>query len=85
MNTFIFLFGKHLLVSTVFYWIFSIGCDSVIDKSTQDLWTTASDLTVNGYKAIFDANGIETLQQSYAHLAKGGRLVTYGESKTVDT
>ena len=58
---------------------FSLGCDSVIDKSTQDLWSTASDLTVNGYKAVFDSNGIATLQQSYAHLAPGGRLVTYGE------
>ena len=54
------------------------GCDAVIDKSTQDLWTTASDLTVQGYKAIFDANGVETLQQSYNNLASGGRLVTYG-------
>ena len=50
----------------------------MIDKSTQDLWTTASDLTVGGYKAIFDANGVETLQQSYNNLAPGGRLVTYG-------
>lgn len=58
----------------------SLGCNSVIDKSKQDLWTTAADLTVNGYKAIFDANGIETLQQSYNNLAKGGRLVTYGSA-----
>jgi len=55
-----------------------LGCDDVIDKSTQDLWSTAADLTVNGYKAIFDANGVETLQQSYDNLARGGRLVTYG-------
>ena len=55
----------------------------MIDKSTQDLWSTAADLTVNGYKAIFDANGVETLQQSYNNLARGGRLVTYGEDPTV--
>ena len=52
----------------------------MIDKSTQDLWSTAADLTVNGYKAIFDANGVETLQQSYNNLARGGRLVTYGKN-----
>lgn len=55
-----------------------LGCDSVIDKSTQDLWTTAEDLTVSGYKAIFDANGVDTLQESYKHVASGGRLVSFG-------
>ena len=52
----------------------------MIDKSMDtDMWTTASDLTVNGYKVVFDANGIDTLQQSFNHLSPGGRLVTYGE------
>ena len=68
-------FSKELRF-VLFYSI--LGCDSVIDKSTQDLWTTAADLTVNGYKAIFDANGVETLQQSYNNLSRGGRLITYG-------
>ena len=27
---------------------------------------------------MFDANGVETLQESYNHLAPGGRLVIYG-------
>lgn len=27
---------------------------------------------------MFDANGVETLQESYNHLAPGGRLVVYG-------
>jgi len=66
-------------LNNYFSFPFFLGCDSVIDKSTQDLWTTAADLTVNGYKAIFDANGVETLQQSYNNLSRGGRLVTYGK------
>lgn len=56
-----------------------LGCDSVIDKSVDpEIWTTASDLTVKGYKAIFDANGVDTLQDSYRHLCPGGRLISYG-------
>ena len=27
---------------------------------------------------MFDANGVETLQESYNHVAPGGRLVVYG-------
>ena len=27
---------------------------------------------------MFDANGVETLQESFNHLAPGGRLVVYG-------
>ena len=31
-----------------------------------------------GYQVVFDANGVETLQESYEHLAPGGKLVIYG-------
>jgi len=55
-----------------------LGCDGVIDKSTQDLWSTAKDCALGGYKAIFDANGVATLRESYNHLKPGGRLVSYG-------
>ena len=39
----------------------------------------AHDLTVGGYNAIFDANGVSTLQESYNHVLPGGRLVSYGK------
>ena len=32
----------------------------------------------DGFAAIFDANGVATLAQSYAHLARTGKLVVYG-------
>lgn len=55
-----------------------LGCDHVIDKSKDDLWTIAKALSPKGYEVAFDANGIETLQKSYDHLAPGGRLIIYG-------
>ena len=54
------------------------GADAVIDTSTQDLWATADQLVPDGFNAIFDANGVSTLRQSYQHLAPTGRLVIYG-------
>ena len=32
---------------------------------------------------MFDANGVETLQESYNHVAPGGKLVVYGMLKVV--
>ena len=55
-----------------------LGCHHVIDKSKEDLWKAAETHSPGGYQVIFDANGIETLQESYDHLAMGGRLVIYG-------
>lgn len=37
-----------------------------------------TDLSPSGYYAVFDANGVATLMDSYNHLAAGGRLVVYG-------
>ena len=54
------------------------GCDQVIDKSTQDLWKEAERHAPNGYDVVLDANGIETIGQSFKHLAPVGRLVVYG-------
>lgn len=54
------------------------GCAEVIDKSRADLWITAKSLSPKGFQAIFDANGVSTLGQSYAHLAPTGRLLIYG-------
>ncbi len=54
------------------------GCDHVIDKSTEQLWKTAERLAPEGYDAVFDANGVATLKQSYEHVRAAGKLVVYG-------
>lgn len=56
----------------------ALGCDVVIDKSTDDLWEAAEYASPSGYSAIMDANGVSTLQQSYDHLAPTGRLIVFG-------
>lgn len=56
----------------------ALGCDVVIDKSTEDLWAAAKAAAPNGYAAIMDANGVSTLSQSYEHLAMTGRLIVFG-------
>lgn len=55
-----------------------LGADFVIDKSTQDLWEEAHRIQPNGFDGIFDANGPQTLMESYKHLNSGGKLVVYG-------
>lgn len=56
-----------------------LGADAVIDKSTvTDLWGAARKVTPGGFAAIFDANGVATLSDSYAHLAPCGKLIVYG-------
>jgi len=55
-----------------------LGADAVIDKSTQALWDEAERLCPDGYDLAFDANGPETLAQSYAHLRPTGKLMVYG-------
>ena len=57
----------------------SLGADFVIDKSsTSDMWVEALRYSPGGFSAIFDANGVETLQASFDNLARCGTLVTYG-------
>ena len=55
-----------------------LGAAAVIDKSKQDLWAEANKLAPKGFDQIYDANGAETLTQSYKHLAPGGKLIIYG-------
>ncbi|WP_150117760.1 synaptic vesicle VAT-1 family membrane protein [Microvirga vignae] len=55
-----------------------LGANAVIDKSTQPLWDEARRLCPEGYDLVFDANGPETLSQSYAHLKPTGKLMVYG-------
>jgi synaptic vesicle membrane protein VAT-1 len=54
------------------------GADDVIVKNSQSLWDEAKRLSPDGYHVVLDANGAETLKQSYAHLCPTGRLVVYG-------
>ena len=56
----------------------AMGANEVIDKSNQVLWPEVERLAPDGFDAVFDANGVETLKQSYDHLAPTGRLVVYG-------
>jgi len=56
----------------------NLGCDVVIDKSTEGLWEVAERASPGGYSTIMDANGVSTLKQSYDHLAATGRLIVFG-------
>ncbi|MCA9520108.1 MAG: zinc-binding dehydrogenase [Myxococcales bacterium] len=55
-----------------------LGAERVIDKSLEDLESALAREYPGGFDVICDANGASTLQQSYDHLAPGGRLVVYG-------
>ncbi len=58
--------------------VLALGAEAVIDKSSCELWAEAGRLAPEGYDLVLDANGVETLMQSYRHLAPVGRLVVYG-------
>jgi len=64
---------------------FDYGADQVIDKSREDLWCQANELCPEGFDIVFDANGPETLKQSYRHLAPAGKLVGYGFHSMLST
>ncbi|XP_065055602.1 uncharacterized protein LOC135684124 [Rhopilema esculentum] len=55
-----------------------LGCDVVIDKSTCNLWEAVEKSNGGKFQAVFDANGTETLGESFNHVDCGGRLVVYG-------
>ena len=54
------------------------GADVVIDKASARLWPALEAAAPDGVDVACDANGPETLRQSYRHLAPGGRLIVYG-------
>jgi NADPH:quinone reductase-like Zn-dependent oxidoreductase len=54
------------------------GADEVIVRSEEDMWGSARRYAPEGYDAILDASGPETLKRSYEHLAPTGKLVVYG-------
>ncbi len=56
----------------------AIGCDHVIDKSTEDLWPRAEAIAPMGFDVVLDANGVATLGASYDHVRAAGKLVVYG-------
>jgi len=56
----------------------ALGASLVVDKSAGTLWPEARRHAPDGYDLVLDANGVETLGESYAHLASPGRLVIYG-------
>jgi NADPH:quinone reductase-like Zn-dependent oxidoreductase len=56
----------------------AVGCDIVIDKSTQDIWKEAEQASPQGYGVVADANGVSTLRESYNHLAPTGRVIVFG-------
>jgi NADPH:quinone reductase-like Zn-dependent oxidoreductase len=56
----------------------SHGANAVIDKSSEPLWPAVERHAPGGYDVVLDANGVETLGQSYRHLRASGRLVIYG-------
>ena len=55
-----------------------LGCDFVIDKSSENLWKKVEEYAPQGVDLAFDANGVETLKESYNHLASCGKLISYG-------
>jgi NADPH:quinone reductase-like Zn-dependent oxidoreductase len=55
-----------------------LGADAVIDKNAEPMWHAARRLAPKGYHVVLDANGVETLRDSYRNLAPTGRLVIYG-------
>lgn len=55
-----------------------LGADEVIDKSSTELWAAARKIAPGGFAAVFDANGVATLGDSYEHLAPCGKLIVYG-------
>jgi NADPH:quinone reductase-like Zn-dependent oxidoreductase len=56
----------------------ALGADVVIDKSREELWPAVERAAPEGCHVVLDANGSETLRQSYAHLRPTGRVVVYG-------
>jgi len=59
----------------------ALGADNVIDKSSssgRDWRSRAKEIAPSGFSAVFDANGVETLAQSFELTSMCGRLVIYG-------
>jgi NADPH:quinone reductase-like Zn-dependent oxidoreductase len=55
-----------------------LGADHVVDKSRENLWRGVERAAPGGCHVVLDANGSETLRQSYEHLRPTGRVIVYG-------
>ena len=56
------------------------GAHAIIDRSQQELWAEVERLAPQGLDVVLEANGPETMRQSYQHLRPTGRLIVYGFS-----
>jgi synaptic vesicle membrane protein VAT-1 len=56
----------------------ALGADVVIDKQREPLWPAVERTAPQGLHVVVDANGSETLRESYAHLRPTGRVIVYG-------
>jgi synaptic vesicle membrane protein VAT-1 len=56
----------------------SLGASAVIDRSAGGFTERARALAPGGYDLVLDANGYQTLRDSYRLLGPMGRLVIYG-------
>jgi NADPH:quinone reductase-like Zn-dependent oxidoreductase len=56
----------------------SLGCDYIIEKSSENIWKKVEEISPEGVDLVFDANGVETMKESYRHLAPCGKLMVYG-------
>lgn len=54
------------------------GAHEVLVRTEGELWRRARELAPEGFDAVFDASGPDTLRQGWDALAPGGRLVCYG-------
>ena len=63
-------------------------CDIIVSKEQckgmgLNFWDEIDRLSPGNFDAVFDANGVATLTQSYDHLREEGRLITYGFHSTL--
>lgn len=56
----------------------AMGADEVLVGRDRTVWHQARCIAPDGFNAVFDANGVRTLADSYAHLAPTGVLAVYG-------
>lgn len=56
----------------------SLGAEQVVVRKDGKLWEEIDRLVPDGFDAIFDSGGVDTLRNGFGRLAPGGRLVAFG-------
>jgi NADPH:quinone reductase-like Zn-dependent oxidoreductase len=51
---------------------------TIIDKSSQNLWSEVEKIAPDGLDAVLDGNGYITLRDGLKHLRANGKLIAYG-------